>query len=103
MQSSMEYSDNIILHFTNLGTGPATRINAEYRIPDSSQNGKKEFAFILPQDTKQWSLPVPQPKRGATLEIRLQYEYWDILDVRYSQEKVMLITPEDNVRQGDES
>jgi hypothetical protein len=69
-------------------------------IPVSNQTDKNEFPFILSQSFNHWSLPIPQPERGTTLEIHLKYEYWDILNERYPREEVLSISPKDNLGQG---
>jgi hypothetical protein len=90
MQNGVEYS-GIVLYFTNVGIGAATRFSAEYRIPVLNETGKKELGFIFPQSEKQWTIPVAQPKRGDTLEIHLKYNYRDILNESYSEEDVFTI------------
>jgi hypothetical protein len=50
--------------------------------------------FISSKYTKQWTLPVTQPERGATLEVRLNHKYWNILNESYTREEVLRITPE---------
>ena len=90
MQNGVEYS-GIVLYFTNVGIGAATRFSAKYRIPVLNETGKKELGFIFPQSEKQWTIPVAQPKRGDTLEIHLKYNYRDILNESYSEEDVFTI------------